>query len=116
MDESDDEEEEVGPHISLNAYNNEELGQKQRDDPELCMIFKWIQQGFPTNREEMFAESPGLRHFWLMRENLLLSNNCLFYRWEFPEETLKIIHSARCHEGRNNGNCSLLTIIRTPWN
>lgn len=48
INESDDEEEEVCPHISLNAYNNEELGQKQRDDPELCMIFKWIQQGFPT--------------------------------------------------------------------
>lgn len=38
----------------------------------------------------MFVELLGLRYFWLMRENLLLSNNCLFYRWEFFEEIWKL--------------------------
>lgn len=113
MDESDDgdDDEEVSPQISLNAYTNEELGQKQRDDPELCKIFKWIEQDFPKHREEMFAESPGLRHFWLMRENLLLSNNCLFYRWEFPEETRKlfIVPDAMKGEVMEIAHCSPLS-------
>lgn len=52
----------------------------------LILVKNWDR----TKREKMFAKSPGLRHFWLMREHLLLSNNCLFYRWEFPDKTRKL--------------------------
>ena len=103
-----DDEDEIGPPISLSKYTNEELSQKQKDDPELRKLFKWMEGKFPSDREEMFAESPALKHFWLTKENLSLSNNCLYYRWTFPEETrlLFIVPEAMKKEIIDIAHCS----------
>jgi hypothetical protein len=106
-----DDEDEIGPPISLNKYTNEELSQKQKDNPELHKLFKWTKGKFPSDREEMFAESPALKHFWLTKENLSLSNNCLYYRWTFPEETrlIFIVPEAMKKEVIDIAHCSPLS-------
>lgn len=93
IDESDDGEEEDGPHISLNANTSEKLGQ---------------------NKTRGNAKSPGLRHFWLMREHLLLSNNCLFYRWKYPDEIKKLYKVSDAIKGEITGIAHCLPLSGHP--
>ena len=108
-EDSEQEDDDYQP-ISLNAYTSEELGQKQRYDPDLRKLIRWVADGFPKEREELFAESQALRHFWKVRHNLLLDGNCLYYQWEFPEETRKlfIVPDAMKKEIMEIAHCSPL--------
>ncbi|KAK3097999.1 hypothetical protein FSP39_015198 [Pinctada imbricata] len=78
--------------VSLDGrYDTEVLEEKQLEEADLGTLHKWLKEGFPESKKSLFSSSPALRHYWLCREQLLLKDGLLCYKWIGPEGTRNLL-------------------------
>ena len=99
-------------------YMQEELLQAQADDVDLGVIIKWLESEDLPSQLDLSLSSPAVRHYWLMRDQIVFCHNVMFYRWEdysttrhllivpyvLREEVLRMNHDVRDagHTGQVN--------------
>jgi hypothetical protein len=66
----------------LKRYSNKELHQQQWDDNDLHPIMWWLDSGLAPAEHELYLSSAGTKALWLCKNQLVLLNNVLYYRWE----------------------------------
>ena len=104
--------------FGLPQYTQEELRQAQADDVDLGVIIKWLESEDLPSQLDLSLSSPAVRHYWLMRDQIVFCHNVMFYRWEdysttryllivpyvLREEVLRMNHDVRDagHTGQVN--------------
>ena len=102
----------------LEKYSAAELRAAQLRDSDLRPVINWLELEMDPSQANLYLRSPAVRHYWLLKDQLFLSDGVLFYRWEDPisptiklmvpfdmrEEILKLNHDIRDsgHMGQAN--------------
>ena len=95
------------------SYSMDDLRQAQMDDEDLGVVIPWLEDDVQPSREQLVLTSPAVRHYWLQRRQLFLSNGVLFYHWEdtlHPRYLLVVPLALRdevlhyCHDVRDAGH------------
>ena len=60
------------------------MAEKQWMDPDLAILFQWIQDGRPP-KEEVSLESRALRSYWLTWSQITQHDQLLYYKWDEPD-------------------------------
>ena len=68
--------------FGLPQYTQEELRQEQADDVDLGVVIKWLESEELPSQLDLSLSSPAIRHYWLMRDQIVFRHNVMFYRWE----------------------------------
>lgn len=98
-----------GPNYWLIGHSTGDLRREQLDDSELGIIIHWLESDIVPSQGELMLKSPAIRHYWLMRDQLIFKEGVLFYRWEdilearfllvvpveIQEEVMSINHDTR---------------------
>ena len=79
----------VGPELSqgfsnfwVPGYSVGDLRREQLDDPDLGVILPWLESEASPTQCELALKSPEVRHYWLMRDQLVFQDGVLFYKWQ----------------------------------
>ena len=95
------------------AYTQEELRQKQRDDPDIQQIIDWLVCNHSPSMQELQMTSLAVRHWWHVKSQLRLKNGILFYYWEDPTNPRLLFMVPKsmqedvlylCHDVRSTGH------------
>ena len=70
------------PEVSQFGYSVDEIKRSQSDDPELSVLMQWLIQ--EPSEDALFLAGPTLKYYWSLREQLVLKDGILYYRWEAP--------------------------------
>ena len=65
----------------LVQYSSEELKAKQREDPDLAPIIKWLSEKENPSSHKLYLQSPATKHLWLCKDQLQFKDQVLFYHW-----------------------------------
>ena len=100
------------------GYSAANLAEKQAEDHDLKRIIRWISLDKEPSEAKLALSSPTVKHLWRMRQQLLMKNGVLFYKWEdaleprslfvvpfiMRPEIMKLSHDAKLagHMGRDN--------------
>jgi len=71
-------------HEFATIYSKSELSELQRQDPDLSNVCQWVEAGRRPERDEVVAECPAVRSYWLQFESLFLEEGVLYLRWAKP--------------------------------
>ena len=66
----------------MEVYSIEELKEFQLQDPDLCILHQWYQEGRPTQKGDILLCSPAVRKYWLCWDQIKEKNGLLYYQWE----------------------------------
>ena len=66
----------------LPGYSEVELRNKQVIDGDLGVVIYWLESGVTPGQFDLALQSPEVRHYWLMKDQLVFKDGVLFYRWE----------------------------------
>ena len=79
----------VGPELSqgfsnfwVPRYSVGDLRREQLDDLDLGVILRWLESEASPTQCELALKSPEVRHYWLMRDQLVFQDGVLFYKWQ----------------------------------
>ena len=53
----------------------------QRGDPDLALLITWLEKKHEPTQGELYSQSPAVKKYWLLRENLELRDGLLYYLW-----------------------------------
>ena len=74
----------VGPELSqgfpnfwVPGYSVGDLPREQLDDPDLGVILQWLESEASPTQCELALKSPEVRHYWLMRDQLVFQDGVL---------------------------------------
>ncbi|KAH3806143.1 hypothetical protein DPMN_134458 [Dreissena polymorpha] len=59
----------------------------QSDDPYIAKIYSVIRDGIKAPVDEMVTLSPETRHYWVIRDSLVLVENVLYRKFQRVNET-----------------------------
>ena len=70
------------PNFWFPGYDQGEIRREQMDDPELSVIIGWLESKAEPTQGDISLQSPAVKHYWLMRDQLVFKDGVMFYRWE----------------------------------
>ena len=70
------------PNFWFPGYDQGEIRREQMDDPELGVIIGWLESKAEPTQGDISLQSPAVKHYWLMRDQLVFKDGVMFYRWE----------------------------------
>ena len=70
------------PNFWFPGYDQGEIRWEQMDDPELGVIIGWLESKAQPTQGVISLQSPAVKHYWLMRDQLVFKDDVMFYRWE----------------------------------
>ena len=70
------------PNFWFPGYDQGEIRREQMDDPELNVIIGWLESKAELTQGDISLQSPAVKHYCLMRDQLVFKDGVMFYRWE----------------------------------
>lgn len=72
----------------VGGYTTEEIAKLQRADPDIQVVFDWLDQSPQRpSRDAVARHSPATRNLWLLWQQLVLHNGVLYKRWVTSDRT-----------------------------
>ena len=100
------------------GYSSADLAKKQTEDHDLKRVIRWITLDKEPSEAKLALSSPTVKHLWRMRQQLVVKEGVLFYKWEdaleprsllvvhydMRDEIMLLSHDAKLagHMGRDN--------------
>ena len=72
----------VAPIFGFPCMIKVRLGRGKMDDPELSVIIGWLESKAEPTQGDVSLQSPAVKHYSLMRDQLVFKDGVMFYRWE----------------------------------
>ena len=71
------------------AFSSEEIAKAQREDPDLIIIFDFLESRSEPDEASLFLQSSKSKHYWAIRNLLKLENSIIRYEWRSSNEETK---------------------------
>ena len=97
----------------LPAYTSKEVRSKQSEDSDLNSVITWLESDTAPSDTDLALSGPAVKHYWLMKQQLVLNEGVLLYKWEDilePRFLLVVPQSLRaevlkhCHDSITAGH------------
>ena len=79
---SDEHEDDFPPINWMDHWTPEEMCKEQQKDPNIAVVSNWIAAGDRPDPSNVYRQSPAVKHYWLLRNQLQVVNGVLLFRWE----------------------------------
>ena len=71
-------------HDLSDNLTSSKLQQRQKNDPDIAVLLKWINSSHNPSQQELSLSSPSVKYFWSCKSQLFVKDDTLFYLWEDP--------------------------------